>query len=177
MYLSSQQEDNNEQELFTDTTTAASSTESLTPYGKAEPILIPGATNPDEARIHRRRKRRERLSRTVPNTMNDYAALLDSNNNNIRQGAFPPERATSGTQNDNRISERGKSAFTVGSLVDRPPVPWPVSITLPHDNSRNRHLRQQQNDRARNYIANDDNVFRFEDEKEEEDTIDMSFSF
>lgn len=174
MYLSSQQEDSNDQELFTDTTTAASSIESLASYGRVEPILIPGVTNPDEARIGRRRKRRERLSRTVPNTMNDYAALLDSNNNNTRQPIFPPERAVSGTQSNNQISERGKSAFTVGSLVDRPPVPWPASFILPHDNSRNRHLRQRKNDRIRDSIANDDNIFQFEDD---DGFSDMSFSF
>ncbi|CEP14723.1 hypothetical protein [Parasitella parasitica] len=173
MYLLSRDEqqeahNNKESELFADnTSTAASSDDSLIVDRKAKPILIPGGSIPNDARMKRRRNRRERLSKTVPNTTHDFAAL--------QAMTARLNLATLAEEADvvDPMSEKGKSTFTVGSLVDRPPVPWPTSITAAaHDGSRkNRYLRQEQkNDRAKDAI-NEDDIFLYEEEGAESDHV------
>ncbi|KAI8644947.1 hypothetical protein BD408DRAFT_412415 [Parasitella parasitica] len=159
-----------EPELFSDNTTAASSEDSLIIDNRAKPILIPGKSIPIDARLKRRRGRRERLSKTVPNTLSDFAALQGMNAG-LNLAALPEE-----TEIINPMSEIGNSTFTVGSLVDRPPVPWPASITAAaHDGKRKiRYLRQKQgNDGAKGSI-NEGDIFLYEEDNDEHESDHIS---
>ncbi|CAO3656540.1 unnamed protein product [Mucor fragilis] len=155
----------NEQELLTDTTTAASSDESLRHCGRAQPIWIPGALNTNETRHNKRKKRPDRMSTTFPNTMNTSTTLLD-NSYTTRQ---PMISVAEGTQSQNQVAQGKKPAFTVGSLVNRPPAPWPVSFALPHDGNyrKIRSSRQQDSDSASDSIESSDILFNCESDLED----------
>lgn len=155
----------NEQELLTDTTTAASSDESLRHYSRAQPIWIPGASNANRTRHNKRKKRADRMSTTFPNTMNTFATLFD-NSYTARQ---PMISFAEGTQSQNQVAQGRKPTFTVGSLVNRPPAPWPASFTLPHDGNyrKTRASHQQDNDSANDSIESGDILFNCESDLED----------
>ncbi|KAK4513854.1 uncharacterized protein ATC70_005860 [Mucor velutinosus] len=163
MYLS----EINEQELLTDTTTAASSDESLMHYSRAQPIWIPGASDAYRSRHNKRKKRVDSAPTTFPYTMNNFATLFDTDYTK-RQPMISVAQAT---QSQKQVAQSRKSTFTVGSLMDRPPAPWPASFTLPHDgnNRKTRSLHQQDNDSASDSIESGDILF--DCESDTEDTI------
>ncbi|EPB88588.1 hypothetical protein HMPREF1544_04581 [Mucor circinelloides 1006PhL] len=158
MYLSEM----NEQELSTDTTTAASSDESLRHYSRAKPIWIPGVLDANKPRHNKRKKRVDRVSTTFPSIMNDFATAFDSSYS-TRQPIFS---VAVGTQTHNPVAQ--EPAFIVGSLVDRPPAPWPASFTLPHDDSRckARSSHHQDDDSASDSVESDDILFDCESDAE-----------
>ncbi|KAL9542092.1 hypothetical protein PS6_009970 [Mucor atramentarius] len=71
-----------------------------------------------------------------------------------------------GTQTHNSVAQ--EPAFIVGSLVDRPPAPWPASFTLPHDDSRckARSSHHQDDDSASDSVESDDILFDCESDAE-----------
>ncbi|KAL9550587.1 hypothetical protein MBANPS3_004668 [Mucor bainieri] len=152
MYLS----EINEQELLTDTTTAASSDESLRHYRTSD------ANGPP--RHNRRKKRVDRTSTTFPSTTNTFATLFDNSYTSRQPMISVAER----TQSQNQVTQIRKPAFTVGSLVDRPPAPWPASFTAPHDGNtrKTRSSRQQDSDSASDSIESGDILFDCESDVE-----------
>ncbi|KAF1801784.1 hypothetical protein V8B55DRAFT_1473944 [Mucor lusitanicus] len=160
----------NEQELLTDTTTAASSDESLRHYSRAQPIWIPGALDANGSRHNKRKRRVDRTSTTFPSTMNTFATpFKNSYTATTRQ---PLISVAEQTQSQNQLAQSRKSAFTVGSLVDRPPAPWPASFSLPHDgnNRKARSSHQQDNDSASDSIESGGDIM-FDCESDTDDIM------
>ncbi|GAN04750.1 hypothetical protein MAM1_0072d04215 [Mucor ambiguus] len=157
----------NEQELLTDTTTAASSDESLRHHSRVQPIWIPGASDANGSHHNKRKKRKDRTSTTFPSTMNTFATLFDNSYTSRQPIISVAER----TQSQNQVAQIRKHAFTVGSLVDRPPAPWPASFTVPHDGNDGKtwSSHQQDNDSASDSIESGDILF--DCESDPEDTV------
>jgi hypothetical protein len=114
------------EELFRDmfistantTTTAVESVVSP----KAKPVSIPGANTKNNS-VKRSRKRG---AHSVPNSI--------CNPLNYDKRIPAPS-----TQSNNRSPQL--DVFIVGSLEEKPPVPWPSSLTLPHDKSPSQHYK------------------------------------
>jgi hypothetical protein len=115
-------------DMFISPTTIAAAAESAAsvspPTLKAKPVSIPGAYNmKNHANTENRRRKRERGAYSVPNSMSNFALNDDGTR-------FPFALPPPGTQPNTQL---GNSVFIVGSLEDKPPVPWPSSLTSPHD--------------------------------------------
>lgn len=120
---------------ITTTTTAAPSAASISPtLLKTKPVSIPGAYNmKNHVNASKRERKGDRGSHSVPTSMNSIAIH--------EYDERPPFVISSpGTQTKYPSPQLGNSVFIVGSLENKPPAPWPSSLTSPH-NKIPRHYR------------------------------------
>lgn len=101
--------------------------------GKTMPVLIPPgiSENTHDKKKRHHKRRRKPIAQTLPD--DSLEAVLQR-----RQNIQPPSAAVPGVQsntNSNKI-KKGSQFFIVGSLQEKPPVPWPTSLTTPPDKLR-----------------------------------------
>jgi hypothetical protein len=121
--------------LLPNNTTIKSTAAAVTAHnnGKAMPVLIPpGLSENTHDKKKRHHKRRRKLAQTFPD--DSLEAVLERRKQNMP--LQPPPLPGLQSNTNAKGGTKSSQSFIVGSLQEKPPVPWPTNLTTPPDSVR-----------------------------------------